>query len=100
MVNRRVMEALVRAGAFDTVDARRSRLLASVGRALEAAEQAERAAAQTSLFGEAEAPRGREHASGGAPEWDLRQKLLGGKSALGFSISGQPTSRYERSTRG
>jgi len=96
MVNRRVMEALVRAGAFDTVDPRRSRLLASVGRALEAAEQAERSAAQTSLFGEAEAPRGGEHAYVETPEWDLRQKLLEEKTALGFSISGHLFSVYEK----
>src|SRR5438067_1204242 len=61
-LNRRVVEALVRAGAFDSLDAQRSKLLASVGRALEAAEQAERAASQSSLFGEAEAPRGGIHA--------------------------------------
>src|SRR5262249_25899283 len=34
IVNRRVIEALVRAGAFDSIDAQRARLLASVGRAL------------------------------------------------------------------
>src|SRR6185436_12363547 len=69
MVNRRVVEALVRAGAFDSVDPRRSRLLASVGRALEAAEQAERSAAQSSLFGEAEAPRGGAHAYVETADW-------------------------------
>jgi len=58
LVNRRVVEALVRAGAFDSVEANRARLLASAGRALEAAEQAEAQASQNSLFGEAEAPRG------------------------------------------
>ena len=50
-VNRRCVEALVRAGAFDCIDANRAGLLASVGRAIEAAEQAGRAASQTSLFG-------------------------------------------------
>ncbi|HKX38110.1 MAG TPA: DNA polymerase III subunit alpha, partial [Burkholderiales bacterium] len=39
LVNRRVVEALVRAGAFDSVEANRARLLASAGRAIEAAEQ-------------------------------------------------------------
>src|SRR5438552_13079475 len=83
-VNRRVVEALVRAGAFDALDAQRSKLLASVGRALEAAEQAERAATQSSLFGEAEAPRGGAHAYIDAAQWDLRQKLLEEKTALGL----------------
>ena len=100
MVNRRVVEALVRAGAFDSVDPRRSRLLASVGRALEAAEQAERSAAQTSLFGEAEAPRGGAHAYVETPDWDLRQKLLEEKTALGFSISGHLFSVYEKELAG
>jgi len=96
MVNRRVVEALVRAGAFDTLEPLRSRLLATVGRALEGAEQEERAATQSSLFGEAEAPRGGSHAYVDAPSWDARQKLLEEKAALGFSISGHLFSVYER----
>jgi DNA polymerase-3 subunit alpha len=100
MVNRRVVEALVRAGAFDALDAQRWKLLASVGRALEAAEQAERAATQSSLFGEAEAPRGGSHAYVDTPGWELRQKLLEEKAALGFSISGHLFSVYERELAG
>ena len=100
MVNRRVVEALVRAGAFDALDTQRARLLASVGRALEAAEQGERAASQTSLFGEAEVPRGGAHAYIDATPWDLRQKLLEEKTALGFSISGHLFSVYERELKG
>jgi DNA polymerase III subunit alpha len=99
-INRRTIEALVRAGAFDGVDLRRSRLLASVGRALEAADQAERAAAQNSLFGEAEAPRGGAQAYVDTPDWDLRQKLLEEKTALGFSISGHLFSVYEKQLAG
>jgi DNA polymerase-3 subunit alpha len=100
MVNRRVVEALVRAGAFDSFDPRRARLLASVGRALDAAEQAERAASQVSLFGEAEAPRGGAHAYVEATDWDMRQKLLEEKAALGFYLSGHLFSVYERQLRG
>ena len=55
IVNRRSVEALVRAGAFDAIDANRARLFASVGIALEAAEQRARDAQQVSLFGEAAA---------------------------------------------
>ena len=36
VVNRRVLEALIRAGAFDSIDSQRARLLASAGRAFEA----------------------------------------------------------------
>jgi len=100
IVNRRVVEALVRAGAFDGVEANRARLLASVGRALEAAEQAERAASQSSLFGEAEAPRGGARAYVDAAPWDLRQRLLEEKAALGFSLSGHLFSVYARELAG
>ncbi|MCD6043285.1 MAG: polymerase alpha subunit, partial [Burkholderiales bacterium] len=96
LVNRRVLEALVRAGAFDGIDENRARLLASAGRALEAAEQAERQASQVSLFGEAEAPRGGAHAIVEAPPWDLKQKLTEEKAALGFFLSGHLFSVYER----
>jgi len=95
IVNRRVVEALVRAGAFDALDANRARLLASVGRALEAAEQAERQASQNSLFGESEAPRGGAHVVVEAPAWDLKQKLMEEKAALGFTLSGHLFSVYE-----
>jgi DNA polymerase-3 subunit alpha len=99
-INRRVVEALVRAGAFDALDEQRARLLATVGRALEAAEQAERAAAQVSLFGEAEAPRGGEAIYVDAAPWDLRQKLMEEKAALGFYLSAHLFSVYERELRG
>jgi DNA polymerase-3 subunit alpha len=100
IVNRRVVEALVRAGAFDGCDAQRWRLFATVGRALEAAEQAERAASQNSLFGEAEAPRGGDHAYVDAAPWDLRQKLLEEKTALGYSLSAHLFSVYQRELAG
>ena len=96
IVNRRVVEALVRAGAFDSLEQNRARLLASVARALEAAEQAERQAAQVSLFGEADAPRGGAHVYVDAPAWDMKQKLLEEKTALGFYLSAHLFSVYER----
>ncbi|RIK94565.1 MAG: DNA polymerase III subunit alpha, partial [Burkholderiales bacterium] len=63
IVNRRAIEALVRAGAFDSLDEDRAKLLANVGRAMDAAEAAGAAADQVSLFGDE---------AGGlpaAPEW-------------------------------
>src|SRR6201999_3746387 len=55
IVNRRTVESLVKAGAFDTLNDHRASLMASVGIALESAEQASRAVNQVSLF-EVEAP--------------------------------------------
>jgi len=94
IVNRRTVEALVRAGAFDAIDDRRARLLASVGIALEAAEQASRDAHQVSLFGEIA---GRQRpATIEAEPWDERQRLVEEKAALGFYLSGHPFGAYRR----
>jgi DNA polymerase-3 subunit alpha len=89
-VNRRAIEALVKAGAFDAMDSAREKLLASVGIAMEAAEQAERNALQASLFDAGE--EGEIH----APQyiqvnpWSDKEKLLREKTALGFFVSGHP----------
>jgi DNA polymerase-3 subunit alpha len=99
-VNRRAVEALVRAGAFDALEKNRASLLASVGRALEAAEQAERQASQVSLFGDAEAARGGAVPLIEARPWDLRQLLLEEKAALGFALSGHLFSVYAREIAG
>jgi DNA polymerase-3 subunit alpha len=89
VANRRVIEALVRAGAFDSIDERRAVLMASVGIALEAAEQAERNALQAGLF----------DTGGGAAQplqlidaapWSERERLLNEKQVLGFFLSGHP----------
>ena len=88
LVNRRVVEALVRAGAFDAIDARRATLFASVGVALAEAERAESAASQVSLFGE-------EQQTGSLPlvvarEWTDAERLVNEKAALGYYLSGHP----------
>ncbi|MDP2808574.1 MAG: DNA polymerase III subunit alpha, partial [Rhodocyclaceae bacterium] len=94
VVNRRVIEALVRAGAFDAIDDHRAKLLASTGVALEAAEQAERNAMQGGLF----------DIGAGAQEdtahyievarWTERERLMNEKPALGFFFSGHPYNAY------
>jgi DNA polymerase-3 subunit alpha len=100
LVNRRCIEALVRAGAFDGLNPNRATLLASVGRAMEAAEQAERAASQNSLFGEAEAGQTAGLVLIDTRPWDLRQKLTEEKVALGYCLSGHLFSVYERELKG
>jgi DNA polymerase-3 subunit alpha len=93
VVNRRVIEALIRAGAFDALDDHRARLLASVGIALEAAEQAERNALQGGLF-----DMGGHEAQTiqyvDVPRWNEREQLLQEKQALGFFLSGHPFNAY------
>jgi DNA polymerase-3 subunit alpha len=100
LVNRRCIEALVRAGAFDSVQANRASLLASAGRAIEAAEQAERAASQSSLFGEGEATHNAGLVLVETRPWDLRQRLTEEKAALGYCLSGHLFSVYERELKG
>jgi DNA polymerase-3 subunit alpha len=100
IVNRRVIEALVRAGALDALEPNRASLLATAGRALELAEQRERQAAQVSLFGDAGGAGGAEGALVPAQAWDLRQLLTEEKAALGFALSGHLFSVYERDIAG
>jgi DNA polymerase-3 subunit alpha len=97
-VNRRVVEALVRAGAFDFLDdgagVHRASLLASVGVALEAAGQAERNAMQTSLFAATDAGAQHKPALVAAPRWTDAQRLREEKTSLGFYLSGHPFTEH------
>jgi DNA polymerase-3 subunit alpha len=107
LVNRRAVEALVRAGAFDQIDADRARLLANVQRAMDAAEQAARArsAGQGGLFGELlpEPQAGVETAAFrdwlAAPPWDEHRRLHEEKVALGFFLSGHLITAFEPELR-
>ncbi len=86
-VNRRTIEALIRAGAFDTIEPNRAALLASVGTAMEAAEQAARSANQVSLFGDDSSDVVAGELAKVAP-WNLHTKLTEEKAALGYFFSG------------
>jgi DNA polymerase III subunit alpha len=99
IVNRRSLESLVRGGAFDGLTDHRASLLASVGLALDSAEQASRALHQVSLFGDAE-NEAEESALVDVPRWSERERLQQEKSALGFYFSGHPFRSYERELRG
>jgi DNA polymerase III subunit alpha len=95
VVNRRVIEALIRAGAFDSMDDHRNKLLSSVGIALEAAEQAERNAMQGGLFdmGDPGCNTQSTHYVE-VPRWGERERLMHEKQALGFFLSGHPFNEY------
>jgi DNA polymerase-3 subunit alpha len=94
VVNRRVVEALIRAGAFDSLDDHRNKLFSSVGVALEAAEQAERNAHQGGLFdmGDSDAAPQTHYVE--VQRWGEREQLLNEKQALGFFLSGHPYNEY------
>jgi DNA polymerase-3 subunit alpha len=96
-VNRRVVEALVRAGAFDGVEPDRARLAANVSRALDAAERAAAHAGQTSLFGGDAAAPVAEYVP--CRPWSERERLANEKLALGFYFSGHLFHHYESEAR-
>ena len=91
-LNRRVLEALVKAGAFDALNDHRASLMASVGAALETADRAARSGGQVGLFGEALDGGGEELVE--VPVWPEQEKLLQEKSALGYFFSGHPFTSY------
>ncbi|WP_407280172.1 DNA polymerase III subunit alpha [Aromatoleum evansii] len=103
MVNRRVIEALIRSGAFDTIEpsgtADRARLLATVALAMEAAEQAAANAMQGGLFDLVP------EAAGAAPQyanvrpWTERERLKEEKTAIGFFLSGHPFNSFRDEVR-
>jgi DNA polymerase-3 subunit alpha len=94
LVNRRVIESLVRAGAFDAITDHRASLLATVGLALESAEQVERAAHQVSLFEALDTSEHGPRAHRDVARWADREKLQNEKAALGFYLSGHPFDGY------
>ena len=98
-VNKRVVESLIKCGAFDSSGARRAALIAGLEDAMAVGQriQQERESAQVSLFGTAEMVNGNGYGAARlpeVPEWD--EKLLLGfeKEALGFFITGHPLSRH------
>lgn len=95
VVNRRAIEALIRAGAFDTIDANRAALLASASIALEHAEHCSLAANQISLFDDNTDLITQPAVLDIAP-WDENEKLQHEKAALGFYVSGHPYESYAK----
>jgi len=97
-VNKRVVEALIKCGAFDTVGMRRSRLMAALEDAIEYGQrvQREKADPQMGLFDMGPA-RTAEINLPPVPEleeWPADQRLAYEKEALGFYVSGHPLDQY------
>ncbi|WP_423682165.1 DNA polymerase III subunit alpha [Undibacterium sp. WLHG33] len=97
-VNRRTIESLIRAGAMDCLGKDRAVLLATVSLAIEAADQAEAAANQVSLFGDDDdlipPPEYIE-----VPAWTDKKRLTEEKLALGFYLSGHLFDSYAPEVR-
>lgn len=93
IANRRVMESLIRVGAFDAINPNRACLLASVGAAIESAEQISQTANQASLFNDSDDAAVKPQLIDKA-EWSERDMLQNEKSGLGFYLSGHPYNTY------
>lgn len=98
VVNRRTIEAMIRAGAFDSLHENRAQLLASVPLAMEAAEQAAANALQAGLFDIGGVP-AHQHALVDEPAWDDKRRLQEEKGALGFYLSGHLFDAYRDEVR-
>src|SRR5262249_31518361 len=101
-VNKRTLEGLIRAGAFDSVNKSRARLFATIDSAIESGQrlQRSRASGQTDLFGAIGASMPAvDPALPAVREWTHHELLKGEKETLGFYISGHPLSGYEEALR-
>jgi len=100
-LNRRALEALIRSGALDGLGPNRATLMASLGAALQLAEQHGRDAAtgQDDLFGNLALDAPLSHALPAArfveaPGWSERERLDGEKETLGLYLTGHPIEQY------
>ena len=94
IVNRRTVEALIKAGAFDSLNDHRASLMASLDAALASADQQARAANQNSLFGHEEEDVALIVKYADVTRWRLREQLAYEKSSLGFYLGGHPYQEY------
>ncbi len=96
-LNRRVLEALIRAGALDGLGPNRATLIASLGLALKSADQylKDQARGQDDLFGGAV-----EHEQvvsfDEQEDWTEKERLEAEKETLGLYLTGHPIAQYEK----
>ena len=94
-INRRQLENLVRAGAFDSIETSRGKLFRNVETLtrLAAAEAEQRDSSQISLFGGgAEPPVKLEN----GPDWSQQERLSQEFDAIGFYLSAHPLDAYAK----
>ncbi len=98
--NRKVLESLIKSGAFDSLGAARAQWMAVLERALEhgVKTQKEVEVGQISFFNMADASTGFSKQDESLPdilEWPQAQLLTNEKALLGFYLSGHPLERYK-----
>lgn len=105
LLNKRVLESLIKAGAMDAFGGR-AQVMAALDKAMEQAQKAQRdeAAGQHGLFGifDSDLPTaggGGEDALPNVPEWDEHTRLQYEKEVMGFFVSGHPMDKYREKLR-
>jgi DNA polymerase-3 subunit alpha len=96
LMNKRVLESLVKSGAMDSLGTR-AQLMAALDKAIERGQKAHRDAefGQHGLFGifASDMPQESDRLPS-VPEWDEHQRLSAEKEILGFFITGHPMEKY------
>jgi DNA polymerase III subunit alpha len=101
-LNKRTVEALIKAGAFDSLQMNRAAMVASIDRAFDFANAAEANAHQTGLFDMGDDSHG---SSTQEPElvqvtpWGVKERLTHEKTAVGFYLSGHLFDEVAREVR-
>ena len=102
-LNKRTVEALIKAGAFDNLHLNRASLMASVERAFDFAAAAEANANQGGLFDmmgeDAHGSSTQEPELVEALPWGIKERLMHEKTAVGFYLSGHLFDESEREVR-
>ena len=106
LLNKRVLESLIKAGAMDAFG-RRGEVFAALDKAMERAQKSQKdtAAGQSGLFGGifdadlSPAQNQENDALPSAPEWDEHTRLQNEKEVLGFFVSGHPLDKYREKLR-
>ncbi len=94
-VNRKVIESLIKAGAFDTMEGHRAQLLEALDQALEQAKavQRDRLSGQMNLFSLGSSSKTQKTTEVQLPdveEWPKLKKLAFEKETIGFFLTGHP----------
>ena len=97
VLNKRLVESLVKAGAFDTLNKNRAQTFAAIEALLRhsQATHEQRGSSQDSLFGDDTAQRRPPLAK--VPDWAPMERLQQEFSSIGFYLSSHPLAAYERS---
>jgi len=101
LLNKRQMENLVAAGAFDCLNPNRHQSFAAIETILRHAQSAasERDSQQVSLFGDLEPAGGRRFPLPVVPDWPALEKLAKEFEAIGFYLSAHPLDAYGASLK-